>query len=102
MNINVIKIFKGRGGEDVDESFDNPTFTVDVGAVDTETIIGTDLEGDTYSNETKIAERRGPLGSPGLPGEKGEPGRDGLDGTSGVQGPPGHVFMIPVKYVFIN
>lgn len=40
----------------------------------------------------------GPPGETGLQGPKGDKGRDGLRGTQGISGPPGHVFMIPVKF----
>jgi hypothetical protein len=40
----------------------------------------------------------GAQGPPGPKGEKGDAGRDGLGGTNGIQGPPGHIFMIPVRF----
>lgn len=40
----------------------------------------------------------GPQGQPGPQGPKGERGKDGTAGATGIQGPPGHVFMIPVRY----
>ena len=46
---------------------------------------------------------RGYPGTPGPQGPRGpagKTGRDGIPGTDGHEGPPGHVFMIPVRYVF--
>jgi hypothetical protein len=40
----------------------------------------------------------GPPGASGPLGPKGQMGRDGIPGLNGIPGPPGHVFMIPVRW----
>lgn len=70
----------------------------DSSATNFDNVYGPNYPYDSYGNTLGPRGYPGPPGVQGYQGSKGEKGRDGIPGTRGSAGPPGHVFMIPVRF----